>query len=151
MIATYELTQGGTLDRFGTPGPKNFSIDGSGSKGIDPFADTNFPGTSDRTPDSVVEFDPPGAGFTVIAAAFKAGAKKVISRFHARDFLVKDGKAVIAATGVDIAWTLDDAKQVDTGAPAGVQTAMPIVAASSLPADLAAVLHEKFPGFKDLK
>ena len=149
MIGTYPLTEGGTQNTFGSPKKENFNVD-SGSD-VDPYVEGGvFPGLADRTAESTTFFDPPGGALDVVRGVFDGGAKAVVSRVHAHQFLVDEGKTVQYQSRIDIEWRFNDPKQVDTP-PDGDQKVGLAVAASALPTPMAERLHEQYPAFRHLK
>jgi hypothetical protein len=159
-IATYQLTEGGTKDVFGTPGKDNFSVDSRSRS--DPFQDAkddqSMPGSAERTAEATTYFDPPGPIAEGVKEIFDGGATIVLERFHGFQFLVKERTAVQYAARVDVEWKYDDPKQalkdaagLYSNTPQPVAKGTLIGPASSLSQDLADKLHELFPGFANLK
>ena len=142
---TYDLTDNGTDAKPGTPAKKNYNTDSKDSSV--PFYESSF--ESDRTADSTKMIDLPGAALGPVKGAFKAGAKKVVSRAHFTTFLVK-GRKITFQTAIGIVW--DFQKKADADAPPnGVHTVSGSTAASALPATIAERFHEQYPAYKDIK
>ena len=144
-VGEYQLTQGGSSTKFGVPKKENINTDSSSP--TDPFMEAA--GTADRTAESTTLYDQPGAGLDRVADAFAQGAKQVVSRAHAADFLVKDEKEVQFQKETDIEWSFTDKGQVVTP-PKGKEVMGKGGAAPALPAPMCQRLAEQYPAFKQM-
>ena len=142
---TYQLTDGGTKDKPGTPGKQNYNTDSADKS--HPFYEAGFAG--DRTADSTAMFDQPYGATDKANDAFANGAKSVVSRAHFSTFLIKN-KKVQFKTHVNINWTFS--KPEETKAPPkGKHTVSDSGATTSLPKTIAERFHEQYPAYKDIK
>lgn len=135
---TYKLTQGGTDKTYGSPASENYNTDTADKS--NPFYEAA--GANNRTADSTTMYDLPSALKSVVDKAFAAGAKKVISRFHANTFLVQTDK-VTYKVNLAVIWEFGS----ETDDPARQQKAGPAGAATSLPDPIRQRFHQQFPAF----
>ncbi len=142
---TYDLTDDGTAAKAGTPAKNNYNTDCPNPS--DPFYEAF--GEGERTADSAKMIDLPGPMTPKVEAAFKGGAKKVVSRAHFTTFLVQARK-VTFKTKIDVLW--DFKSKADAALPpAGSHTVSESGAATELPKTIAERFHEQYPAFKDIK